>query len=368
MRRIAALALKEFRQFWRDRLTRSLAIFLPLVMITLYGTALTTNIYNLRMAIEDQDQTVLSRRYVEAVAATGKFVFVPRPPGESTEEILRSSHARAVLRIPAHFEQDFMSGRPTQVQLLIDGTESNTALILRTINQAVALRFEPFSSVRSPRTAPVKLNIRFWYNPGLSDALFFGSGALGLVLILFPALLGALAAAREKELGTIAQAYASTLTAPEWIFGKAIPYILIGMAQLVICFVTGIYIFGYTIPDRPEVLLVGTAVYITAGVFYGMLVGNATGTQSAAIQGVQFGAFLISLLLSGFLMPVANMPVPMQYISAIIPARHYIALARDVLLRHGDWQTSMNPLLALGGLALFFFLANLGRMRRMQFS
>ena len=181
-------------------------------------------------------------------------------------------------------------------------------------------------------------------------------------------MLGALAAAREKELGTIAQAYASTLTAPEWILGKAIPYILIGMAQLVICFVTGIYIFGYTIPDRPEVLLFGTAVYITAGVFYGMLVGNATGTQSAAIQGVQFGAFLISLLLSGFLMPISNMPVPMQYISSIIPARHYIALARDVLLRHGDWHTSMKPLLALVGLGLFFFLANLGRMRRMQFS
>lgn len=363
MRRVVAIAGKELRQFWRDRLTRSLAIFLPLVMITLYGTALTSNVKNLRLAVEDQDQSTLSRRYVEAVAGTNKFVFVPWLAGQPAEAMLRSFHARAVLRIPAGFEQDYESGRGAQVQLLIDGTESNTALVLRNINQAVAQSFQP--PVARP---PVCLRIRHWYNPGLSDSLFFGSGALGLVLILFPALLGALGAAREKELGTVAQAYASTLTAPEWVVGKAIPYVLVGMAQLVICFGMGAIIFGYTIPDHPEVLIVGTLIYQTAGVLYGMLVGNATGTQSAAIQGVQFGAFLLSLMLSGFLMPIANMPVPMQWISTIVPARHFIEVTRDVLLRHGDWSTSARPLLTLCVLALFFFMANVGRMRRMQFS
>lgn len=363
MKRIVAIAGKELRQFWRDRLTRSLAIFLPLVMISLYGTALTMNVKNLRLAIEDLDQSTLSRRYVEAVAGTNKFVLVGRLEGQPVEETLRRFHARAVLRIPAGFEQDYESGRGTQVQLLIDGTESNTALVLRTINQAVAQSFQPAMA-----ELPLRLRVRHWYNPGLSDSLFFGSGALGLVLILFPALLGALGAAREKELGTVAQAYASTLTAPEWVIGKAIPYVLIGMAQLAICFAMGTVVFGYTIPDHPEVLLTGTLVYVTAGVLYGMVVGNATGTQSAAIQGVQFGAFLLSLMLSGFLMPVANMPVAMQWISTIVPARHYIEVTRDVLLRHGDWSTSARPLLTLCGLALFFFVANVGRMRRMQFS
>jgi len=357
------MAGKELRQFWRDRLTRSLAIFLPLVMMTLYGTALTSNVKNLRLAIEDLDQSTLSRRYVEAVAATNKFILVPWVSNQSAEELLRSFHARAVLRIPAGFEQDYKSGRRTQVQLLIDGTESNTALVLRSINQGVAQSFQP--AVAQP---PVRLRIRHWYNPGLSDSLFYGSGALGLVLILFPALLGALGVAREKELGTVAQAYASTLSAPEWVVGKAIPYVLIGLAQLVICFGMGAIVFGYTIPDHPEVLIAGTLVYLTAGVLYGMMVGNVTGTQSAAIQGVQFGAFLLSLMLSGYLMPIANMPVPMQWISTIVPARHYIEVTRDVLLRHGDWSTSARPLLALCALALFFFAANLRRMRRMQFS
>ena len=357
------MAGKELRQFWRDRLTRSLAIFLPLVMMTLYGTALTSNVKNLRLAIEDLDQSTLSRRYVEAVAGTNKFVLVPWVSNQSAEELLRSFHARAVLRIPAGFEQDYESGRKTQVQLLIDGTESNTALVLRNINQGVAQSFQP--AMGQP---PVRLRIRHWYNPGLSDSLFYGSGALGLVLILFPALLGALGAAREKELGTVAQAYASTLSAPEWIIGKAIPYVLIGLAQLVICFGMGTIVFGYTIPDHPEVLIAGTLVYLTAGVLYGMVVGKVTGTKSAAIQGVQFGAFLLSLMLSGFLMPIANMPVPMQWISTIVPARHYIEVTRDVLLRHGDWGTLARPLLTLCALALFFFAANLGRMRRMQFS
>jgi ABC-2 type transport system permease protein len=368
MRRILALAGKEFRQFWRDNLTRTLAIFLPLIMIALYGTALTTNVNHLQLAVEDLDNTALSRRYIEAFAGTIKFDMVPHPPGMPAEEVLRSGIARAVLRIPVGFEKDFQAGRSADVQLVIDGTESNTAVVLRTINQGVALTFQSASSIKRAPAPPIRLRIRHWYNPGLADSLFFGSGALGLVLILFPALLGALAAAREKEMGTIAQAYASTLSAPEWVIGKAIPYIILGMAQLVCCFIAGVVTFGYLMPDHPLVLLVGTLIYITAAVFYGMLVGNATGTQSAAIQGVQFGAFLLSLMLSGFLMPIANMPAPMRVISNIVPARHYIELTRDVLLRHGSWNTVAVPLLALSGLAIFFFMANIGRMRRMQFS
>lgn len=363
MKRTLAFAAKEFRQFWRDRLTLLLAIFLPIVMISLYGTALTTNIRNLRLAIEDLDQTPLSRRYVEAVAGTVKFVFVARRPAESAEQLLASGRARAVLRLPAGLERDWKAGKTAELQLLIDGTETNTALLLRTLHQTLTLNFD--AAARQP---PLQLRIRHWYNPGLADSLFFGSGALGLVLILFPALLGALAAAREKELGTIAQAYASTVTAPEWIIGKAAPYVIVGLGQLVLCFLTGSLVFGYPIPQRPAVLLTGTVVYLSAGVLYGMLVGNATGTQSAAIQGVQFGAFLVSLLLSGFLVPVTNMPAIMRWVSNIIPARHYIELTRDVLLRHGDWSTSARPLALLVALVLLFFLANLGRMRRMQFT
>ena len=357
MTRILATAQREFRQFYRDKLTLFIAFGLPFVLITLYGTALTMNVRNLRLAVEDLDQTPFSRRYVEAYAATNKFILVP--PSGPVEQMVESARARAALRIPPGFERDLKRGRAPQVQLLIDGTESNAALLLRGIHSMIPLTLDPIA----PRVA---LHVRHWYNPGLNDHLFFGSGALGLVLILFPALLGALSASREKELGTITLAYAARLKAPEWILGKALPYILLGLVQFAVCFVAGVFIFGYRIPEHPLPLIAGGALYIAAAVFYGMIVGNVTGTQSAAIQAVQFGAFLLSMMLSGFLMPVENIPSGLRWISNFVPARHFIEVTRDVMLRGGGWVTSARPLFALAALLFFFFLSNVRRMRRMR--
>jgi ABC-2 type transport system permease protein len=361
MIRVAAIAHKEAQQFLRDRLILFIAAALPIVLMTLYGTALSMNPRNLRLVVDDQDQSATSRRYVEAFAATNKFVLVPRSLDGPPERMIEAGEARAVLRIPPQFGRDFLAGGVPEAQLLIDGTESNAALILRSIHSAVARSF-----ASSGGAAPLQVRVRHWYNPGLSDALFFGSGALGLVLMLFPALLGALSTSREHELGTVTQVYASTLRAPEWILGKAAPYWLTGVLQLGICFAVGRLVFGYHIPEHPMPMLCGGLIYLLTAVFYGMLVGNLTRIQSAAYQGVQLGAFLFSMLMSGFLMPLANAPWLMQVVSNIVPARHFIEVTRDIMVRGGDWDTSARPLVALVLLTLLFFGANIGRLRRMQ--
>ncbi len=365
MIRILVVARREFRQLYRDRITLLAAFVIPLVLLTLYGTVLTANIRNLGLAIEDLDQTPSSRRYVEAFAATNKFIFVPLTA--PLEKLIESNAARAALRIPPHFERELKSGHAPEVQLLIDGTESNAATLIRGVNKMVAQTFQPTSSPVQSSNPLIALRVRHWYNPGLEDNLFFGSGALGLVLILFPALLGAISASREKELGTITQAYACKLNAPQWILGKAIPYVVLGIAQLLLCFTFGLIIFGYSVPDHPAPFLAGGTIYVIASVFYGMMVGNLTGTQSAAIQAVQFGAFILSLMLSGFLMPIQNIPAGLRWISNIVPARHFVEVTRDIVLRGGDWTTSAKPLLWLLGLALLFFMVNISGMRRMQF-
>ena len=362
MTRIAAVAVREARQFSRDHLTLAIAALLPIVLMTLYGTALNSNIRNLRLMVEDLDNTPASRRYIDAYAATNKFILVPHAAGESAETALDRGYARGSLRIPPGFARDLANGRSPTVQLLVDGTETNAATVLRGMSAAIAQSFD------APRQSPpLSLRVRHWYNHGLSDRLFFGSGALGLVLILFPSLLGGLSASREMELGTVTQAYAAGVTATEWVVGKAIPHIATGLIQFVVCFTLGRFIFGYSLPDHPAPFLASVFVYICAAVFYGMLVGHATGNQSAAIQAVQFGAFMFSLLLSGFITPLSNAPVAMQAISNIVPARHFVEITRDIMLRGGDWSTSGESILKLSGLALFFFAANIGRMRRMRF-
>jgi ABC-2 type transport system permease protein len=368
MKRLLAMAGKEWKQFRRDRLTLALAVALPVVLMTLYGTALTTNVRNLRLAIQDLDHTPLSRRYVEAYAATNKFVLVEWPEGKPLARLLEDGTARAVLRIGPGFERDYWRGTAPEVQLVVDGTDTNSAVVLRNIGAAVSRTFRAGPVPASDPEPPVLLQTRFWYNPGLSDAKYFGSGALAMVLVLFPALLGAIAVSREVELGTVAQAYASTLSAPEWVIGKALPYWLVGAAQLVLLFLYGVVLFGYRLPSQVGPLLAASGAYLAAAVLFGMMLGNLTGSQAAAIQATQLGAFLLSLLLSGFLVPVSNIPVELRWISMLIPARHYVEVVRDAMLRDGGWVSSARQLACLGGLALLFFAVNVRRMRRMQFS
>jgi ABC-2 type transport system permease protein len=245
---------------------------------------------------------------------------------------------------------------------------SNAATALGNYAEALNASFGQNTGIGwSGQRQLAKLDSRLWYNPGLSNPVYFGSGALGMMLILYPALLGALATAKEYEMGTIIQAYASSLTAAQWIAGKALVYVLIGFGEFLICFGLGLAVFSYHIPSDPSVLLTATFLYLFAGVFFGMVMGNATGSQSAAIQGVQMGSFLLSLLLSGYLFAIANIPVQIRWLSGFLPATHYIQIVRNSILRDVGWQTSSRPMAALVALAVAFYAMNVLQMRRMQF-
>ena len=187
------------------------------------------------------------------------------------------------------------------------------------------------------------------------------------MLIIFPALLGALTTAKEYETGTIIQAYASSLRAVQWILGKALLYVVIGLVELVICYTLGMLVFEYRIPTDPTVLLTATFLYLMAGVFFGMMMGNASGSQSAAIQGVQMGSFLLSLLLSGYLFAIRNIPVQIRWLSSFLPATYYIQIVRNSILRDVGWSTSLFPVAALFLLAFTYFFLNVVQMRKMQF-
>jgi ABC-2 type transport system permease protein len=292
---------------------------------------------------------------------------VPHKTGQSPEHALASGLGRAALIIPVNFERDARRGAEPIVQLMIDATDSNAATALGNMAEALNASFGRNTGIGQSRQRLAELEQRLWYNPGLSNPVYFGTGALGMMLIIFPALLGALATAKEYEMGTIIQAYASSLTAAQWIAGKSLVYVLIGVVEFVICFALGVVAFSYRIPSNPSVLLVATLLYLFAGVFFGMMMGNATGSQSAAIQGVQMGSFLLSLLLSGYLFAIANIPPQIRWFSDFLPATHYIQIVRNSISRDIGWDASFRPLIALFILAFAFFALNVIQMRKMQF-
>jgi ABC-2 type transport system permease protein len=365
MKRIAAQSIKELKHFQRDRLTMTLSVLMPLVMLWLFGATLTLDPDNVALVIDDLDQTPTSRAYVEAFAASNEFVFVPRNPGTRLVAALDEGRASAALLIPPGFERDLQSHKPAPAQLLLDGTDANMALVLRQEAQAITQTFLGRRGSIPP--AALEVEIRYWYNPGLADRVFFGTGALGVVLIFFPALLGATATAREHELGTAIQVYSSNLTANEWTLGKALPCIAIGLLQFILCFVVGTIFFSYRIPSDPTPLLAGTILYIATGVFFGMWLGHETKSQAMSIHIVQLGLFIVSMLLSGFLTPIENTPVQLRWISYLVPATYYIELVRDGILRDGGWVTGWAPASLLAALATGTYLTNIFQIRKMRF-
>ncbi len=367
MKKVLAQAWKEFRLFRRDKLLILLAVLMPIVLMLLAGITGSLRLRNVSLLVYDYDNTPLSRTYLETYGAALTFRMKPHPPGESPERALASWRGRAALIIPQNFERDFRRGAEPSVQLMIDATDSNAATALGNYAQSLNTNFALKNGINRPSAKGVSLEQRFWYNPGLSDRVYFGTGGLGLMLIIFPALLGALTTAKEYETGTIIQAYASSLTAVQWILGKALLYVLIGLVEFVLCFALGLLVFEFRFPTDPSILLVATLLYLLAGVFFGMIMGNATGNQSAAIQGVQMGSFLLSLLLSGYLLAVRNIPVQIRWMSSLLPATHYIQIVRNSILRDAGWDTSFQSMVMLLILAFAFFALNVLQMRKMQF-
>jgi ABC-2 type transport system permease protein len=367
VKKILAQAMKELRLFQRDKLLILLAVLMPIVMMSLAGGTASLRLRNVPLLVYDYDNTALSRAYLETYGAALTFRIVPHEPGESPEDALSSWRGRAALIIPQNFERDSRRGAEPIVQLMIDATDSNAATALGNYAQVLNANFAQNNSISRAPPKLVTPEQRLWYNPGLSNPVYFGTGAMGLMLILFPALLGALATAKEYEVGTIIQAYASSLSAVQWVLGKALIYVGIGLVEFVICFTLGINAFDYRFPTDPSVLLDATDHYLMAGVFFGMMMGNANGNQSAAIQGVQMGSFLLSLLLSGYLFSVRNIPEEIRWVSSLLPATYYIQTVRNSILRDVGWETSYLPIVALLLLALGYFTLNVVQMRKMQF-
>ena len=367
MRKILAQAMKEWRLFRRDKLLIALAVVMPLALMSLAGGTQSLRLRNVRLLVYDYDNTPLSRTYLETYGAAITFRLTAHKPGASPERELASGRGRAALIIPQNFERDTRRGGEPTVQFMIDATDSNAATSLGNMAAALNSSFAQKSGIAPLPSQKVRLQQRLWYNPGLSNPVYFGAGALGMMLIIFPALLGALATAKEYEIGTIIQAYASSLKASQWVMGKALVYVLIGLFDFVLCFILGMFAFSYRIPTNPSILIVATVLYLMAGVFFGMMMGNATGTQSAAIQGVQMGSFLLSLLLSGYLFAVANIPPQIRWFSSFLPATHYILIVRNSILRNVGWETSWKPMVALVLLSFAFLALNVIQMRKMQF-
>ncbi len=364
MKKIIAQAGKELRQFSRDKLTVTLALVLPMVLMWLIGTCISLTVHDLPVAIKDMDQTPRSRQYVETLAASITFRVVPASVTGPIESPLDHEEARAVIVIPEHFARDLERGQSPEVQWLIDGTDANTANVIRGNAAALSQAF----NVRYVDSAapPIQPRIRYWFNPGQDSNQYIGPGIFAVGLALFPPLLVALAMSREGEQKTILQVYVSSIRAHEYLLGKTIAYMIVGVAQWFLTFMLGVLLFGFGLKGDPVPFLISSLIYLFCTVAFGMMIGATIPDQAAAIQAVQNVCFLLSYLLSGFVFPISNIPAGIRWISSLVPARYFVEMSRDALVRGGGWHAVWHVPIVLALLSTIFFARTWLFMRKMQ--
>jgi len=365
MKRILAQVRKELTQLWRDRLTLALALVLPVLLLLLLSKATSLSVKDIPVAVQDLDRTPMSRQYLEVIGASLSFKLNALPVDLSPEQVLARNEARAALVIPPQFERDLRRGQNVEVQWLIDGTDANTANVMR--GKAAAITQAFIAQIQPQTMQPaIKPQIRYWFNPGREDLKYFGPGVLAFGLAMFPPLLAALALSREGELKTILQVYVSSITAFEYLLGKVVAYTIVAWGEWLAGMIVLIAIFGLNLAGDPTPLLITTFFYLLCTTCFGTMIGAAIPNQAAAIQAAQLGGFLTSFLLSGYLFPVTNIPQPLRFLSNLVPMRYYLEVIRDAFLRGGGWPAVWPAPIALSLLGAFFFWRAWSVMKEMQ--
>jgi ABC-2 type transport system permease protein len=365
MRRIVAQARKELIQLVRDRLALGLALVLPVFLTALLGTSISLTVTDIAIVIQDLDQTPLSRQYADVFRNSLTFRVVTLPPATSPETILNRGQVRAAVVIPEHFARDIRRGRGAQAQVIVDATDGNTARLIQgnatQLTRAFAQQVGP-----PPPAAMIETATRLWFNPGRTPRKFYGPGFLVLALSIFPTVLAALALSREGEQKTILQVYVSSISAHEFLLGKILAYMVVGLAQCVLGVGLMLTLFDLHFVGDPTPFVIGSVLYVFCMAAFAAMVGGAIPNQAAAVQAVGLGGFLLAFLLSGLIFPVENIPDTLRWISNLVQARYYVLVVRDAFLQGGGWPAVWWAVLAIGGIGLVFYSLAWRTMRRMQ--
>jgi ABC-2 type transport system permease protein len=359
--RIWTQCVKELAQFRRDRLTVALVLILPMITLLLFGFAIRLETKDIPLVVQDLDHSPLSRAYAERLYATRQF----QPVRAADARAIDRNQAKAAVIIPPDFARRIKEGKPSPVQVVIDGTDGNNARVIQNSIRATNSFFLRSSGLQSTPERVVA-HIRLWFNPGRQESLYIVPGVYAVTLWIFPSLITAIAMAREKEYGTLIQVYASSLSATELVLGKGLAYLLIGLVQAFLVLSSGSLLFGLRFAGDPTPLLLGTPIFLSTSVLFGLFVGARANSQSAAVQGTATTGFLTAYLLSGFIYPISNIPFPLSLISFIVPARYYIDLTRDAFVRGAGWSSVWYAPLVLVMLSLLLFRGAERTLHRMQ--
>ena len=353
--RIKHMLIKEFIQVFRDPRMRTVIFVIPCVQTIVIGYAVTLDVRDVRTAVYDLDNTADSRELTARFVRSGYFRVVEYVNNEQrAQELIDRGRASVVLHMNCGFSEDLRGGRTAQLQVIVDGTDSNTAGIVLSYaaritsafsEQIVVDRFDRLTG--SHRDANlVDLRSRAWFNENLESRNYFVPAVIVVVVTLVTLLLTSMAVVREKEIGTMEQIMVTPITAVEFVLGKTVPFALIGLADVLIVTLVGALWFQVPIRGNLLLLLFATCLYLLTTLGAGLLISTISQTQQQAMMSTFF-FFFPAMLLSGFVFPIANMPIMVQWLTLANPLSYFLVIVRGIFLKGVGAGVLWRELLAL---------------------
>jgi ABC-2 type transport system permease protein len=333
--RVLALAHKELLHMLRDQQVIYMALGMPLVLVLLFGYAVSFDVEGVPLAVIDQDRTPSSRALIAALENADAFeIKAVLDDAEHVEVLFRRGQAKAALVVPPGYARALERSEEASFQVLIDGADGTTARIVLAFANAIgqAQMIDLVQSTVNERL-PIEPRLRTWFNPQMKSAYFVVPGLAAVILSILAVLLAALMVAREWERGSMEQLFATPVGRLPVVLGKLLPYIVLGLVQLLLVLSAGAWLFEVPIRGSFFLLFVASVLFLVCVLSQGLLISMITKNQQVATQIGAVSAILPSMLLSGFLFPISNMPWMLQNVSNVVPARYMVAVMRGVMLQ-----------------------------------
>ncbi|MCW5982543.1 MAG: ABC transporter permease [Bryobacteraceae bacterium] len=371
-RRTLAVARKEILHIARDPRSLAMALAMPLGLLLLFGYAVSLDVDRIPTLVYDADRTPQSRELIEAFHGSRYFEFHGYADGyRPIEERIDSAEILMGLVIPPDYTRKLLAGQAADVQVLLDGSDSNTAgIALGYVNAVLAAHSLNVRAEAQRRKLgreikpPAEAQLRVWYNSELKSRNYIVPGLIAVILMIIASLLTSLTIAREWEMGTMEQVLSTPLRPAEMALGKMAAYFLIGAADTVTAIVAGVWFFD--VPLRGSVLLLAAScgVFLVGALFWGIFISAAARSQLLAYQAGVISSFLPAFLLSGFIYAIENMPRPIQAVTHLVPARYFIEIGRGIFLKGVGLETFGLELALLCVFAVVVFFAATRKLKR----
>ena len=360
MKQFFSFVKKEFHHILRDRRTMLILLGMPIVQIVIFGFALTNEVKNSKIAILDNSKDVATSSLIEKISASRYFDIEKNLHSYSDiEKEFKLGQIKMVIVFPQNFNENLTHFKKAQVQLIADASDPNVANTLTNYATAIIMDYQDEVSNEMKLPYTIHTEVRMLYNPQLKGAYSFVPGVMAMVLMLVCTMMTAITIVREKETGTMEVLLVSPVQPLKIVVAKAIPYLLLSMVNIMSILLLSVFVLGVPINGSLLLLIAVSILFTLTSLALGLLISSITASQQTAMFAALVGLFLPTVMLSGFMFPIENMPLPLRIISNVVPAKWFYTIVKSVMIKGVGFSLIWKEVLILTGMMFFFLVVSI---------